>query len=273
MRRNELKLGEQPELVILSFSGIDGAGKSTQLANLYLHLVSAGVRVVRLRFWEDTAVFRRAREFFSRAFFKGDQGVGSPEKPIERRDKNVRSWYLTPMRMFFALFDAAHLALIATAARAESVEVVLFDRYIYDEFVNLPLNNTLVRIYCRLLLFLLPKPQVAFLLDADPQTARRRKPEYPLSFLEENRAGYLAMAKLAKMKIIPPSSPSSVQEEVAQALVNELPLSVLSRVLHSRTLPVAPPLAAMPRRFGGDETFDEPEQNQRFIHHAHPTSG
>ena len=48
--------------VLVSFSGIDGAGKSTQIENLHRLLIAAGFQVQRLAFWDDVAVLRRFRE-------------------------------------------------------------------------------------------------------------------------------------------------------------------------------------------------------------------
>jgi len=49
-----------------------------------------------------------------------------------------------------------------------------------------------------MLLKLVPRPDVAFLLDADPPQARARKPEYPVEFVQSNRESYLALAALAR---------------------------------------------------------------------------
>src|SRR5665213_1540291 len=77
--------------MLISFSGIDGAGKSTQIENLRTHLQASGLQVDIITFWDDVATLKQFREGVGHKIFKGDQGVGSPDAPIERRDKNVRS--------------------------------------------------------------------------------------------------------------------------------------------------------------------------------------
>jgi thymidylate kinase len=77
-----------------------------------------------------------------------------------------------------------------------NADVVIFDRYAYDELANLSLQNRIVRAYVRLLLFFVPRPDISFVLDADPVQARARKPEYPLDFLHSSRASYLALSEL-----------------------------------------------------------------------------
>ena len=48
--------------LLISFSGIDGAGKSTQINALTGLLSASGYRVHRLAFWDDVCVLRRFRE-------------------------------------------------------------------------------------------------------------------------------------------------------------------------------------------------------------------
>lgn len=187
--------GKQPYWV--SFSGIDGSGKTTQIEAVLLWLCDTGLRVRLLRFWDDIAVAGRLREAMSHTLFKSEKGIGSPERPVQRRDKNVHAWYMTAARLFLYLLDAARLMFVSATTFTTDVDVVVFDRYLYDELANLAQENLLVRAYTRLLLKLVPRPDVAFLLDADPAQARARKPEYPLEFLHETRDRYVALAKLA----------------------------------------------------------------------------
>src|SRR5580692_10074333 len=90
----------------VSFSGIDGAGKSTQIEVLCALMKEDGLHVLLIRFWDDIAKLTRLREGAGHHLFKGDKGVGSPSAPIERRDKNVRSWLMTSVRLFLYFIDA-----------------------------------------------------------------------------------------------------------------------------------------------------------------------
>jgi len=192
-------------VTLVSFSGIDGAGKSTQIDALCRRLTDSGLRYSLLSFWDDVVVLPRFRENMSLRAFKGEKGVGSPEKPIARRDKNVTSWYLTAFRMMLYALDALRLRSVASRTAQSGADFVIFDRYIYDEFANLPLQLYLVRLYVRMLLRLIPRPQVAFLLDADAEAATIRKPEYPVEFARRNREAYLQLSRIVNgMSIIPP---------------------------------------------------------------------
>jgi thymidylate kinase len=211
----------------ISFSGMDGAGKSTQIDALRTHLQEMGLRVQLIAFWNDVATLTLFRESAGHKIFKGDKGVGSPAAPIERRDKNVRSPLMTCIRLGIYLLDALSLRRTVRIAARSNADVVIFDRYMYDELANLPLANPLVRIFVRLLLRCTPRPQVAILLDADPVEARARKPEYPLDFLQLIRGSYLLLSRwVPGMTVIAPMPLDQATEQIRALALSGLPFPI-----------------------------------------------
>ncbi len=208
--------------IIVSFSGIDGSGKSTQIKALYDRLTDARLRVTVLAFWDDIAVLGHARGFLSHTVFRSEKGIGAPGAPVRRRDKNVQSWFMTPVRFGFYFLDGLSLTLWGLKAPDTGWDVIIFDRYLYDELANLKLDRPAGRAYARCLLTLVPRPDVAYLLDADPARARERKPEYPLEFLDRNRSAFLALADLAGMTVIAPASPEEAAQKVNQQILKHL---------------------------------------------------
>jgi thymidylate kinase len=201
--------------VLVSFSGIDGAGKSTQIGALCQCLQNLGMRVTLIRFWDDVSRLKSFRESTGHRLFKGDKGVGTPDAPITRKDKNIRSWPMTCIRMALYLIDAVSARNSVNRALRSDADFIIFDRYCYDELANLNLQNALLRTYVTLLLKIVPQLDKSYLLDADPFQARTRKPEYPLAFVYQNRAAYLQLQELSgRMIVIVPSS----VEEVEQAI-------------------------------------------------------
>ncbi|MGA8540294.1 MAG: thymidylate kinase [Terriglobales bacterium] len=215
-------------MTIVSFSGIDGAGKSTQIMEFESWLRYAGLRTTLVTFWDDVVVLSRVREFLSYKIFKGDQGVGSPERPVNRRDKNVTSWLITCLRCCFYLLDALHLRWRVRGMRKSKTsksgaDVVIFDRYIYDELANLPLTRRMARVFVWVLLKLIPTPDVGYVIDADPAAARARKPEYPVEFLLRNREAYATLTRLAgDIAVIEPGPIEIVQGKIRQEMLRAL---------------------------------------------------
>ena len=181
--------------IVISFSGMDGAGKSTQIENLKSVAEQFGLRVTILAFWDNVVTLSRYREGFVQKVFKSESGVGAPGKPVNRRDKNVRGWHMNLVRHGLYTLDALHLPFVLARARRDA-DLIIIDRYIYDELANLPLSNPLTRAYIRTVTKLVPRPDIAFVLDAEPELAYARKPEYPLDFLHKVRAAYLDLANL-----------------------------------------------------------------------------
>lgn len=207
-----------PEPLMVSFSGIDGAGKSTQIDALTRAFTEAGNRVLLLSFWDNVAALTRFREGMSHKVLRGDKGVGHPDKPLNRRDKNVKSWYMTIARLFFYTVDTLRTNIVVARARRSGADVVIFDRYAYDEFANLLPCGFPTRLWLRMMLRFTPRPQVAYLLDADPERARERKPEYPLDFLHSNRQAYLTLSAMAGMTVIQPLT----VEEASRKILEEV---------------------------------------------------
>lgn len=200
--------------LIVSFSGIDGAGKSTQIQRLREYLASHGVPVKELTFWDNVVMFPRLRAGFSRRVLQSDGNIGTPEKPASRRDKNTQNAPLLFGRSVLHLFDVTNLRRIVTKVKSENTGVVIFDRYIYDQLAALPLHSWWARAFAKLLLRIAPKPDLSYVLDADPEVARARKPEYPLDFMRKYRSSYLRLRDMAHLQLIAPGDVDEVHREI-----------------------------------------------------------
>jgi hypothetical protein len=114
---------------------------------------------------------------------------------------------------------------VINKALRSDADFVIFDRYIYDELANLRLTTPGARVYVELIMMFVPKPDISYLLDADPIAAFARKPEYPLDFLYTSRASYLALSVLVGgMTVIPPMPVQDVERQVLKHALNLLPV-------------------------------------------------
>ncbi|HEY4757828.1 MAG TPA: hypothetical protein VIH43_04665 [Chthoniobacterales bacterium] len=221
--------------LLISFSGMDGSGKSTQIRNLCDELVAAGFPVAEFAFWDHVVAFSGVRAGFSHKFLKSDGRVGAPGRPAHRNDKNARAWYLILGRSILYLLDAFKLRLAVKRA-ARTAGVVVFDRYIYDQLATLSMDSHSARAYARLVLSIVPRPDVAFVLDAIPEEARERKPEYPLDFLHKYRRSYLQLGALARLDVIPPMSTEEVRLDILKRVERYFRLGTAG-VIESREAP------------------------------------
>ena len=220
--------------ILISFSGIDGAGKSTQIEKLRSYLVSSGIPVSELTFWDNVVMFPRMRSGFSRVVLQSDGSVGSPERPAKRNDKNAQFLPLLFGRAALYIFDVLNLRRIVAKAKSQDGGVVIFDRYIYDQLAAMPMDSWIARTYAKLLLKLSPRPDISYVLDAIPEVARARKPEYPVDFMHRQRKSYMRLRQIAGLQMVPAGDP----DEVHATIVDRFQKCVVTGSAEPQTSPV-----------------------------------
>lgn len=197
---------------LISFSGIDGAGKSTQIDYLKTYLESQGLSVLLLTFWDNVAVFSRMRG-----------GVGQRTAPapaiegafVPRNNKHIRKWYLSTARAGFYILDVVRLHRLLASPHVERYDVVIFDRYVYDQIANIYSKSSVARLYSKILLKQTPAPDLAFIIDANPEAAFARKPEYPLDFVHKNQQDFLRLRELVpQLIVVSPGSPEEMRDKI-----------------------------------------------------------
>jgi thymidylate kinase len=138
-------------------------------------------------------------------------------------------------RAFLYLFDVFNLRRIVRSIRSQEPGVVIFDRYIYDQLAAMPMDSWLTRMYTRLLLKLSPKPDLSYVLDAIPEVARARKPEYPVAFMHQQRRSYMQLRAFARLQLIPAAEP----DEVHAAIVDRFRKCIVEGAPHAQVRPAA----------------------------------
>lgn len=204
---------------LISFSGIDGAGKSTQIAALRDSLSTRGWKVAQIAFWDDAAVLAHFRAGVSLRVLSTQ--TKSAEDPPLRRDKNVSAWYLTLIRSMFYALDALRLRAVVARTAKSGADFIILDRWTYDQLVHIKSRTWFARAYIRTVFALAPAPDLPLVLDAWPDDAFERKPEYPLAFMHEYRQAFLALKDFVpKLQIISHGPIDEVQHRILATVLS-----------------------------------------------------
>ena len=170
--------------MIVSISGLDGAGKSTQIEMLSERLIEDGISTKII--WARggyTPIFEKLKKIIRRI---GRNKVAPPGPSLKRKEQ-LANPLVQKVWLIIAVFDlvliwgvyARFLSLLGVA--------VICDRYINDTLLafrrNFPRSNIENSVYWYFLRFIIPKPDSAFLLwvpvDVSEERSKLKNDPFP----------------------------------------------------------------------------------------------
>jgi thymidylate kinase len=225
---------------IVTFSGLDGCGKSTQVAALAAALSARGYRVYRMvtLYASVTGWMTLLREERKKRSTKRPKpGSIAPSNPAQERYPRGRAFladrvtYRARLRRLMAYpLDCIALTLWLWSVRLRGVNVVICDRYLCDKLVNLPSPAGL---FARILRYLVPRPDASFLLEVDPAVASVRRPEHTMDYFAAKDAGYRELAQAGfELEMVPGGSAAEMQRYIISRA-----LAIMQRERHSALAP------------------------------------
>ncbi len=201
--------------MVISFSGLDGAGKSTLVAWLRAELERRhrGVTVLHLADGVGASLLRAARDGVQR--FVGRRN-GEPPRPrwagrpraaglrgLVGRIRDAIVWSKHLRRVLYPVDLAVFLAIrfyVATVRR----RVLVTDRYFYDTLVDVADEGG--GFWVRVLERLTPAPDIAVFLEVSPEESYARKGEYSVDYLARRSAAYRRIAPLVPSAVVLPNA-------------------------------------------------------------------
>ena len=161
---------------IIVFSGMDGAGKSTQIERLEQSLTRAGQKSVS--FWSRGG-YTPGMNLLKSLVRRGSGGRAIPTSgPSQARTKAFRRPWIRKLWLMLAIVDLMMLYGIWLRLQSWMGRVVICDRFLEDSaldfLINFPEENTCDWWLWRALLWICPRPDVVILLLVSVAESQRR---------------------------------------------------------------------------------------------------
>ena len=159
---------------IITLSGVDGSGKSTQLKLLKERSEQEGKRVFYFHAIEFSLANRLTRVLRGKKDFT----------PGEEKASVKAAWISLQLRKLFLLIDIFRFEKLARKLSRENYNYIVSDRYFYDSVINiLYLSKSAGSLWFERLI---PKPDRAFYfqITAEEIMKRERVPEQGIDYLK-----------------------------------------------------------------------------------------
>src|SRR5213596_1625276 len=163
--------------MLITISGLDGAGKSTLIERLQTGLERRGRRVAVRHMNDDIGVYAWLRSARDALLPAHRQATRAPS--LAGRARNAIIWNKAWRHILYVADLCVFLGYRLYLERARR-QILIMDRYFYDTLVDVADGRHwgLLRLLARLT----PTPDLSVFLDTSPEEAYRRKAEYPLAY-------------------------------------------------------------------------------------------
>lgn len=229
--KSRVLVGARPRKIrppIVSFSGLDGSGKSTQVDKLQEYLAELGVRSERQ--WAGFKIAKQLREAIPLLDRPPRAHVGAPAPRDQfvpgvllRHPLGQQAWVSVIVGL-----NTFHLWRLVLRRRPGKT-VVIFDRFTPDSTVKIDLRylrgrNIDTRWQRRLFTLISPKPDVGFLMEVPSEVACARRQQYPLAQVRVMAELYEEQVDRYHLHVLPGEEPPDLlAKRVAVSVWRGLP--------------------------------------------------
>jgi len=197
--------------MIITLSGVDGSGKTTNALFVKKKLEENKRKVVYIHMIRWTLVYRLGELI---------QKFNQDEKP-GKRDKFPGKKY-RPLMLFVSLIDVFRFYLLNFLIGIVGRYDIICDRYFYDLGVQAVYTERMGKRFELFYWRIVPKPKISMLFDLNPEKAIIREGEHSLLYYEKKRKLYLDRCDMWGVHVIQEESIDNVQNIIINILSAEL---------------------------------------------------
>jgi thymidylate kinase len=206
--------------MLITFSGLDGAGKTSIITWLRDELERRRRPTVVLHLNDNVGVYALARAVRDRLF--GAKPEGPPRmEPLPTRLGRVRDGILWSKSLRRLLYPIDLLVFLALRLYVEWFHrrVLIMDRYFYDRLVDVADDAPRGERWLKWLARITPTPDLPVLLEISPEEAFARKGEYTVAYLRRRYSAYHRVFPLVPTSLtIADREPEAVRHRLARAV-------------------------------------------------------
>lgn len=152
--------------MIISFSGLDGSGKTTHTRLTSEYLSNQGIKTIDIHL-QKFSIFGKLSKILMKISPRNEKKIKGLEYSQEKKSK----WLISILRKVTYILDISRFYVIKSLNKNK---VIICDRYFYDLLTQSQYFNLFGPKFSKFFLKIIPKSELPFFLSTDTDTASKR---------------------------------------------------------------------------------------------------